>query len=570
MNKNTLFLKLFSIGILLITPFFAQANDSESVDAPKPSRNLIAEWTALYETKTREAGRQIFDDAIQETFPLIAEDSEQAAHLLFKAAELCRDMNEVRYAITLFELAIELRPEDPHYRRVYGDYLIGYRGLEEQAWAQLYKARELANKYPEKVNDQFTQTLNRSIHIFRRDTRDGVITFERNRSDGALIYEDENITVTGGLETRYGKVAKDPLALSTNYYRALGFFNNPDPAGYLVDLPDDNINALDRKIDRQLEFSETLASFLFRTPNANLPVVRLSYFNSYIFESSLNFDGLDDPFDRVVDNLSLELEKTIVLKNDLFLEGDIALDYVNVQNSSQLYDFEDHHLYLTGALNLRQEWGTSDGVISLNVGSSYSRDLYDFEAYPIHQQLISLRNFSFLENPSKNESRARFRGRRTSSQEIGLIRSELREGSPDAKTQDWRFFVSNQELGLVDGKWDIYTTYTYRERNLIDVREGEGSYSLHQFSVQPIWVPIFDLYENDFVDGWEFVTVGFPIEINKDDGPFDNATGGITLNGQYVVSQAKLTLGITAGVEYAHYTEVDGEDFGGFIRLSIF
>ena len=83
-------------------------------------------------------------------------------------------------------------------------------------------------------------------------------------------------------------------------------------------------------------------------------------------------------------------------------------------------------------------------------------------------------------------------------------------------------------------------------------------------------MPVFDLYENDFVDGWEFVTVGFPVQFDKDDGPFDAASGGITCSGQYVVSQAKLTIGISAGVEYVVYTEVDEEDLGGFIRLSIF
>ena len=83
-------------------------------------------------------------------------------------------------------------------------------------------------------------------------------------------------------------------------------------------------------------------------------------------------------------------------------------------------------------------------------------------------------------------------------------------------------------------------------------------------------MPIFDLYENDFVDGWEFVTVGFPVRFDKDDGPYDRAVGGITFRGQYVVSQAKLTLGFRVGIEYAHYTQVDEEDLGGFIRLSIF
>lgn len=530
---------------------------------------LLDNWKELAKTRTQKAGKQIHDEALAQATTTMMEDAEAAARLLFKAAEHCRDLNDVRHAITLFELAIELSPEDPHYRRVYGDYLIGYRGLEEQAWAQFSKARKLAEQYPDKVDDEFTKTLNRSIHIFRRDTRDGVLTFERNQSDGALIYDGENLTITGGLDTIYGKLAKDPLDMTTDFYRAAGFYNEQ---GYLGDLPNNDLNELDRTLDRQIESSETLVSFLFRTPNANLPSFRLSYFNSYGFGSLLNFEGLDNPSDRVEDILAGELEKTIILANDLFLEADVALEYSNVQTRNKLsfVHEENHSLNLIAGLNFKKEWGTSDGTLSLNVGGNYSRDLYDFEAYPEHQQKITLRNLSFFANPFDNSTSERFRGRRSSGQEIGLIRSERREGSPDTKTQDWRFFVTNEELGLADGKWDIYTTYTYRERNLLDARFGEGSYSVHTFSIEPIWVPVFDLYENDFIDGWEFVTVGFPINYDKDDGPFDRAVGGITFRGQYVVSQAKLTLGFRVGVEYAHYTEVDEEDFGGFIRLSIF
>ena len=457
-----------------------QVDSSELAENPElVDKNYYADWEALYEQRTQKAGKQIYEEAIALANSDMADENlEEVVQLLFRAAEICRDLNDVKHAITLFEMVIERAPQDPNYRRVYGDYLIGYRGLEEQAWAQFYKAREFGSQYSEKVDDAFVDTLNRSIHIFRRDTRDGALTPGRSQSDGALVFEDEGITITGGFDTIYGKVAKDSLDLSTDYYRAIDFFN---VNGYLGNLPGNNLNALDQRLDRQVEASETLVSLLFRTPNSRLPAIRLSYFNTYAFESSLNFDGLDDPFDFVNDSLALELEKTFVLKNDLFLEADAALDYENLQQSSQLFDIENHFLFLTSALNFRQEWGTSNGSVSLNVGGSYRRDLYDFEAYPRHEQAISLRNLSFFTSPAENYTNERFRGRRSSGQEIGLIRSETREGSPDEKVEDWRFFISNQELGLIDGKLDVYTTYTYRERNLVDTTYGEGSYSLHQF-----------------------------------------------------------------------------------------
>ena len=593
--------------ILIILPLL-QAAHAEDLEMMM----LLDNWNELAKTRTQEAGRQIYEEAVAEaTVTMMDEDPEAAARILFKAAEYCRDLNDVKHAITLFDLVIDLSPENPNYRRVYGDYLIGYRGLEEQAWAQFYKARELANQYPDKVDDSFMNTLNRSIHIFRRDTRDGALTFERNQSDGALIYEDSNIVITGGLDTIYGKRTTDSLDLNSDYFRVRDFSQNEiqslnDFDAFLLGLLDRPVNpvgSIDEPIggnnpdgsprtirsamelnaarraeiksqvesrERQLKSSETFFSFLLRTPNSNLPSIRLSYLNTYSFDALTNLEGLDNPSDRVSDAVALELEKTFILKNDLFLEGDIALVHENIQvRNDQFVDDQDSLDIVTG-LNFRQEWGTSDGVVSLNVGGVYRRDLYDFEAYPVHEQRISLRDLSFFADPFENNTNERFRGRRSRGQEIGLVRSEMREGNPDVKIQDWRFFVSNEELGLADGKWDIYTTYTYRERNILDARYGEGSYSLHQFSVEPLWVPIFDLYENEFVDGWEFVTVGFPMRFDKDDGPFDRAVGGVTFRGQYVVSQAKLTLGFRCGIEYAHYTEVDEEDLGGFIRLSVF
>lgn len=550
MNKHVHYLMVSLVLVFILCQCFIQAEESVLDNDP------IAEWNALFEQKTRQAGRQIFEDAIEKTSFLLEEDPERAAGLLFKAAEFLRDMNEVRYAIILFEKAIEADPVNAHFRRVYGDYLIGYRGLEEQAWAQLYESRKLADRYPDMVSDDFDSLINRSIHIFRRDTRDGFLTFERNQSDGALIYEGKNLVITGGLDVLYSKLAKDPLDLSTEFFRTSDFFDSSMIATSVV--------------NRRAEISETLASFLFRTPNANLPVVRLSYFNSSVIDSITNLDATSDPFDLINDYVALELEKTFLMKNDFFIEGDVALLHQNQQTRSNLYDIENEFLYLVAGLNLRKEWGTKNGIIQLNFGGQYRRDLYDFEAYPIHEQGISLRNLSFFDEPVNNDARQRFRGRRSSSQEIGLVRSEMREGSsPTVKTEDWRFFISNSELGLVDGLWDINTTYTYRERNF-SAGTGEGSYSIHEFRLEPLWVPVFDLYDNDFVNGWEFVTVGFPLVANTDEGPYDRFTSGITFNGQYVVSQAKLTLGFSAGIEYAHYMEADQEDFGGFVQFSIF
>ncbi len=604
--------KWFLAFLMLFGAHTAQAEDIETM-------MLIANWKELAKMRTQKAAKQIYEEAMaQTTSKMMEDDMESAAALLFKAAEYCRDLNDVKHAITLFELVIELDPENPHYRRVYGDYLIGYRGLEEQAWAQLNKAKQLAKRYPEKVDSEFEATLNRSIHIFRRDTRNGPLGYERYQSDGALIFENEGFVITGGLDTIFSKRAKDPLDLSTDYFRAKDTLNsqiqdtiaddlrlenlltvNGGTVGSrdeLLDvgtLPDgspitiNNLQArnervresaqsyldnLDREIERQLKSVETFLSLLLRTPYANLPSVRLSYLNTYSFDSSTNLEDLDNPYDRVSDAFAMEIEKTIILRNDLFLEGDIAVVHENVQIRNDQLVEDDSFLYLIGAANFKKEWGTRDGTVQLNVGGQYRRDLFDFEAYPIHQQKVSLSNFSFLKDPSENEERQRFRGRRISRQEIGVVRDERRYESEDRPTvieENWRFFVSNEELGYLDNKLDIYTTYSYRERNLSD-GIGEGSYSIHEFRVEPQWVPVFDLYKNDFVDGWEFVTVGFPMTANTDEGPYDRFTGGITFRGQYVISQAKLSVGFNLGIEYAHYTEADQEDLGGFIRFSIF
>lgn len=584
MKKNSSLTKVLLAGMLLIGMHPALAGSS---------KDLIASWTELSETKTQEAGSRIFKQALLEVTPMIEEDPIKASRLFFKAAEFCRDMNDVRHAITLFELAIKANPDDPHFRRIYGDYLIGYRGLEEQAWGQLHTAKKLSKTYPDKVGYNFGPTLDRSIHIFRRDTNDGVHTFERNRSDGTLLFENDSLTITGGLDTLYKKTAKDAVDLSTDYFRAVGFYNQfnylnfYDKTGKLSSLKKEDPkegdtpettaeklknNAEDLKtaaklIVRQNKSSETLASFLFRTANTNLPAVRLSYFNISMFEGGLDAEAINRPSYRVDDSIALELEKTIVIENALFLEGDLGLVYKNTQGRYETNEEDDYTLDLFSALNLRKEWGTSHGIIRLNVGGAYSRNLFDFEAYPKHEQSVSLRNSSFFEDPVKNDARQRFRGRRSSHQEMGLRRAEIRE-KKGTKEENWSFFVSSEELGLADGVWDLYTTYSYRERNLSG-SYGEGSYSIHQFSVEPMWVPVYKLYDNDFISGWEFVTVGFPVSVNSDEGPYDRVRGGVTLKGQHVFPN-RLTLGISVGVEYAHYTQLNERDLGGFIRLSIF
>lgn len=584
MKKNSSLTKVLLAGLLLVAMHPALAGSS---------KDLIASWTELSETKTQEAGSRIFKQALLEVTPMIEEDPIKASRLFFKAAEFCRDMNDVRHAITLFELAIKANPDDPHFRRIYGDYLIGYRGLEEQAWGQLHTAKKLSKTYPDKVGYNFGPTLDRSIHIFRRDTNDGVHTFERNRSDGTLLFENDSLTITGGLDTLYKKTAKDALDLSTDYFRAVGFYNVNDYLDFydktgkrwslekenpeVGDTPETTAeklknNAEDLKtaaklIVRQNKSSETLASFLFRTANANLPAVRLSYFNISMFEGGLDVEAINRPSYRVDDSIALELEKTIVIENDLFLEGDLGLVYKNTQGRYETNVEEYDTLDLFSALNLRKEWGTSHGIIRLNVGGAYSRDLFDFEAYPKHEQSVSLRNSSFFEDPVKNDARQRFRGRRSSHQEMGLRRAEIRSEN-GTKEENWSFFVSSEELGLADGVWDLYTTYSYRERNL-SAGDGEGSYSIHQFSVEPMWVPVYKLYDNDFTSGWEFVTVGFPVSVNSDEGPYDRVRGGVTLKGQRVFPN-RLTLGISVGVEYAYYTQLNERDLGGFIRLSIF
>ena len=574
---------------------------------------LIDGWKELAKTRTQKAGKQIFEEAMTEANAIRDEDPDKAAMFFFTAAGLCRDLNDVKHAIPLFKEAIELKPDNAHYRRVYGDYLLGYRGLEEQAWSQLYKSRDLVEKYPGSVDQDFEKVLNRSIHIFRRDTRDGALTFERNQSDGALIFENKNFTITGGLDARYSKQAKDPLDLSTDHHRASDVVKRIEQETLADDLRLENLlvenggtvfsrdelldvgtlpdgspitinnlqarNARARStaqsqlsnLERQTESVETFVSFLLRTPNSNLPTVRLSYFNTYAFEGSLNADDLGNPYDRVEDIFALELERTFIVRNDLFLEADLALLHRNQQIRNDDFGVEDDSfLDLVGGANIRKEWGTSDGIVQLNVGGQYRRDLFDFEAYPRHEEGIRLRNSSFFADPSDNTARERFRGRRSSSQEIGAIRSEIREGtSPTVATEDWRFFVSNEELGLIEGMWDLYTTYSLRQRDLSE-GTGKGTYSIHEFRVEPIWVPIFDLYKNDFIDGWEFFQVGFPVAVDIGDGPYDRVVGGVNFRGQYVVSQAKLTLGISAGVEYAEYTDINEGDFGGFIRFSIF
>ena len=103
MGIHSILSKLLPVVLLLIAIYTVHADLPESED-------LIANWSVLAKQRTQEAGSRIFNQAIVEATRLREEDPIRASRLFFKAAEFCRDLNDVRHAMTLFDLAIEANP----------------------------------------------------------------------------------------------------------------------------------------------------------------------------------------------------------------------------------------------------------------------------------------------------------------------------------------------------------------------------------------------------------------------------------------------------------------------------
>ncbi|MBN1268977.1 MAG: hypothetical protein JXB04_05275 [Kiritimatiellae bacterium] len=140
--------------------------------------------------------------------------SREVSDTLLWGAGKCRDAGTHEEAEELFLAAIRQDPHNARAHRLYGDYLMGYRGLYEYAAAHYRLAIELVRRNPSAYDRAFKQDLERSIQILHRDGKDGIPVFE---SGPLSVYVEADAS--------YQNAAPRPLDLLGQEHQAACYYN---------------------------------------------------------------------------------------------------------------------------------------------------------------------------------------------------------------------------------------------------------------------------------------------------------------------------------------------------------
>jgi tetratricopeptide (TPR) repeat protein len=182
-----------------------------------------------------------------------------------------------------------------------------------------------------------------------------------------------------------------------------------------------------------------------------------------------------------------------------------------------------------------------------------------------NQQILSLRYSLYPQS-----SELRFGQNRSTHFETGVRRVERVFQSLIAETQveeNFQPYFSIEPLGLVRGWLDFPMKYSLQA---ISVSGGpnEGDYYAHKFDVIPTWVPVYRLYDRNFLYGIEELRIGAPLAYSLGDGDFSFYQAGLRFSSRWV-TRYNFTLVPTAEINYREYYDIDENDWGGRIKLVI-
>lgn len=98
----------------------------------------------------------------------------EISDLYVLGAGRCRDAGGRYQVVELFEKAVQADPANVRARRLYGDYLSGYRGMFQYAKKQYFEALKVVKEDPGSCTDEEARALARSFQIYFRDVNEGV------------------------------------------------------------------------------------------------------------------------------------------------------------------------------------------------------------------------------------------------------------------------------------------------------------------------------------------------------------------------------------------------------------
>ena len=554
-------------------------------------------------------GELIYNDTLQKV-----EDARKRgalkkviSNLYVKGAGECRDSGAYYYAIEFFEAALREDPDNAHAHRVYGDYLMGYRGLYEQAGTHYFRALEIIDEYPKAFDDTFRESLYRSIQIWHRDGKDGVPLLKNYSKKDYSIYFEPFID--------YSKVTIDNLdhklilverRISAERLFRLRIVGEEDFDGKLLEANGKDFSFFE-SLTRRAERFEAGGTFLLRFGNEYLPYFRFKWWNGKIDSTNINPETLEDlkgEFDGysvtagknffVWHNLDMNLEAT--LQDRKIISRDPGNDDARIateENASPDVDVQSIFTHYFGTNTLKLTLGTSFRTID-RVEASGTK-FSDSE----NSQRASLR-LSLFGIAAEKDNPTRFRGRRSTHYELSLRRRERdfeagvdfavlpQDGRVDVIASGTSYYtfepsLSLEYFGLIGGHLDLIFNYNsitlkYKSDAQLDflvappnIRRTQveiaGRYEAHQFKVLPTWVFVYNLYEDTFTEGIEFLSVGVPLSFTTGEkaGVFTRFDAGVLLDTQWVIKPGLRVIPTIQG-EYAWYPELERSDWGFFAK----
>ncbi len=513
----------------------------------------------------------------------------EISNIYLGGAGKCRDEGSGEYAVALFEAAIETDPTNGYAYRIYGDYLAGYRGLFEQAAAKYYRAVELVEADPEAYDDDFVLVLNRSLKILHRDRKDGIPIYNNYATNGFSLFYEQSI------EFRKPSIDEDDhltfldlqqRSLNTglpSINEGITFFtarrdNALTQADF--DTAQERIDSLQGQKSRLLDFAKHAprrreeaiyeGKLLLRFNNEELPYFRLTWTEVDIDTINFNTEDPRETFDGEFRGLSLLVGKNYYIngRTDLNLEATLSNREVTSRDRRRDFDVTTEE-FKTIDINavLTQYFGTNTLKLTAgNMSGEVDRTevgnvLFDDR---VNQQRISLR-LSMFKKPIETENPTRFRGRRSDHYEIGLQRRE-RAFKTETIRFDYKPNLTAEFLGLRGGHLDILFNYNSQYRRFLSSFR-DGNYDAHEFLVKPTWVFVYDLYNNSFTEGTEFLALGFPLRVilGDKDGDYTRVTAGMELEQQWV-SKIGIRFEPKVGFEYTRYPDISKSDWGIFAK----
>ena len=514
----------------------------------------------------------------------------ELSNIALKGAGQCRDEGSYYYALELFEIAIDEDPTNAYVYRVYADYLMGYRGLYEQAGTKYFLAKELVELDPASYDETFKKALIRSLQIWHRDGKDGIPLFDNYSSD------DFSIFFTPAIEVR--KSSRDqlePLNLFEFQRRHEGFndktidtiTNDPmlDAAAKERFIASERARraAISERQIRRLSLVEKTGRVRLRFGNENVPYFDLRWTKVDIDPNIVDVETFDEA-DGVFKGVFLEIGKNYMLSHSLDLNlkatlidreitgespFDSSIRVSKEESGDHDFDLQSTFTYFFSTNTLKITLGTAFVDIDR---TEEGGDKFSDSA---NSQRMILR-LSQFKTPDETENPTRFRGRRSNHYELGFQRVE-RDFEGATSYFDLKPNFSMEYLGLIDGHLDLafnYSWLTRRYKSDVEITpliptpfNIKGRYDVHQFGLIPTWVMIYDLYQDSFTRGIEFLSMSAPISYALDEkaGDYTRFNAGLKAESQIVLWNGFRLNPILEG-DFAYYPELNRNDWGFFVK----